>query len=64
MDDFGTALLTAFGLVLVIEGLLYAAAPRAFLDAMKKMLDSDPALIRRAGAVAIAIGVFLVWLAR
>lgn len=27
MEDFYTALLTAVGLVLVLEGLLYAAAP-------------------------------------
>ena len=64
MDDFPTALLTAIGLVLVLEGLLYAAAPGAMRQAMKKILDTDPALLRRAGAIAVAVGVFLVWLAR
>ena len=64
MEDFPTAFLTAIGLVLVLEGLLYAAAPEAMRQAMKKILESDPALLRRAGAIAVAVGVFLVWLAR
>jgi len=64
MEDFPTAFLTAIGLVLVLEGLIYAAAPNAMRQAMKKILESDPALLRRAGAIAVAVGVFLVWLAR
>lgn len=64
MEGFPTAFLTAIGLVLVLEGLLYAAAPEAMRAAMKKILESDPALLRRAGAIAVAAGVFLVWLAR
>ncbi len=64
MEDFPTAFLTAIGLVLVLEGLLYAAAPDSMRQAMKKILESDPALLRRAGAIAVAVGVFLVWLAR
>lgn len=64
MEDFPSAFLTAIGLVLVLEGLIYAAAPNAMRQAMKKILESDPALLRRAGAIAVAVGVFLVWLAR
>jgi uncharacterized protein YjeT (DUF2065 family) len=64
MEDFYTALLTAVGLVLVLEGLLYAAAPDSMRQAMQKLLESDPAVLRRAGAIAVGVGVFLVWLAR
>lgn len=64
MEDFQTAFLTALGLVLVLEGLLYAAAPAAMREMIKKILDSAPALLRRAGAISVAVGVFLVWLAR
>ena len=64
MESFPTALMTAIGLVLVLEGLMYAAAPDAMRTAMKKILELDPAHLRRAGTIAAAVGVFLVWLAR
>ena len=47
-------LATAFGLVLVIEGLLYASAP----GRLKQLM------LRVGGVAAVAIGVALVWLAR
>ncbi len=54
----------ALGLVLVIEGLVYALAPwlvEALLQAMKEMpLETR----RRIGLVSVAIGVGLVWLAK
>lgn len=57
-------LLTALALVLVIEGLVYAAFP----EAMKRMVASVMALpagqLRGAGLVAAAIGLVLVWLIR
>ena len=57
-------LLVAVGLVLVIEGLLWALAPgfgRRMLDAASKMPESS---LRTAGAVAVAAGVLIVWLVR
>ena len=60
MDD----LLVAFGLVLVIEGLLWALAPRFgrhMLEAASEMPESS---LRMAGAIAVAGGVFIVWLIR
>jgi len=57
-------LLVAVGLVLVIEGLLWALAPgfgRRMLDAASQMPESS---LRTAGAVAVAAGVLIVWLAR
>ncbi len=59
-----TEIILAFGLVLVIEGLVYALAPwlvESLLEAMKEMpLETR----RHIGLVAVAIGVGLVWLAR
>ena len=64
MDDLGTALLTALGLVLVLEGLFYALGAEAMQRAMRMMQDMNPALLRRAGLIAVMAGVLLVWLAR
>ena len=57
-------LLVAIGLVLVIEGLLWALAPgfgRRMLDAAAQMPESS---LRTAGATAVAAGVLIVWLVR
>ncbi|MCK4713257.1 MAG: DUF2065 family protein [Marinosulfonomonas sp.] len=58
------AILLALGLVLVLEGLVYALAPslvEALLLALKDMpLDTR----RRIGLIAVALGVGLIWLAR
>lgn len=57
-------LLVAFGLVLVIEGLLWALAPsfgRRMLEAASLMPESS---LRTAGSFAVAGGVFIVWLMR
>ena len=57
-------LLTAFGLVLVIEGLLWALAPRfgrRMLEAASEMPENS---LRIAGAGAVAAGVVIVWLVR
>jgi hypothetical protein len=57
-------LLVALGLVLVIEGALWALAPglgRKFLEATAEMPEST---LRIAGATAVAAGVLLIWLAR
>lgn len=57
-------LLTALGLVLVIEGVLYALAP----DAMRRMAARAALLpsesLRMGGAVAAVLGVGVVWLLR
>ena len=57
-------LLTALGLVLVIEGLLYALVPaqlRAMMLAMQKLSDDQ---LRIGGVAAMAVGVLVVWLVR
>jgi len=55
-------LLTALGLVLVIEGLLYALAPhvaRRMMSAAQEMSDDQ---LRLGGVVAAIVGVGVVWL--
>ncbi|WPZ34648.1 DUF2065 domain-containing protein [Thalassobaculum sp. OXR-137] len=60
MSDF----LAAFALVLVIEGLLYAAAPEAMRRAMTVVLAQPAGALRIAGLAAAIIGVLLLWLLR
>lgn len=55
-------LLTALGLVLVIEGLLYALVPaqlKAMMRSVEKLSDDH---LRIGGVAAMATGVVAVWL--
>lgn len=57
-------LLVALGLVLVIEGLLWALAPgfgRKMLEAAGGMPENA---LRMAGLMAVTAGVVIVWLVR
>ena len=54
----------ALGLVLVIEGLLYALVPgqlKAMMVAFQKLSDDQ---LRTGGVIAMALGVMIVWLVR
>ncbi len=54
----------ALGLVLVIEGLVYALAP-SLVEQLLEALKTTPLQSRRnIGLVAVALGVGLVWLAQ
>jgi uncharacterized protein YjeT (DUF2065 family) len=56
--------LLALGLVLVIEGLLYALVPgklRGMMLQVQKLSDDQ---LRIGGVVAVATGVAVVWLVR
>jgi uncharacterized protein YjeT (DUF2065 family) len=58
-----TALL-ALGLVLIVEGLVYALAP-SLLEQMLVALSALPAEARRLmGAIALVLGLILVWAAK
>lgn len=57
-------LLTALGLVLVIEGVLYALAPAAMKAALVQMLAISENQLRRGGIIALVIGFGIVWLMR
>jgi hypothetical protein len=60
MDDFAVAL----GLVLVIEGLLWALAPGVGRKLLQATGDAPESALRLAGASAVAAGVFIVWMIR
>jgi uncharacterized protein YjeT (DUF2065 family) len=62
MESLGTHLLTAFALIFVIEGLLYAVFPRQIQNIMKIASDIPSEKFRSFCAAMIAFGVILVWL--
>lgn len=58
-----STLLLAIGLVLVIEGLVYALAP-SLLERMLEILRSLPeSTVRQIGLLAVVSGLILVWAA-
>jgi len=57
-------LIVAFGLVMVIEGLLWAAAPQLGLKLLATAAHTPVRSLRTAGAVAVAAGFVIVWLVR
>jgi len=52
------------GLVLVIEGLVFALAPSRLDELVEMMAKLSREQRRRIGLVAVALGVGLVWLAK
>jgi uncharacterized protein YjeT (DUF2065 family) len=60
MTDF----IAALGLVLVIEGLVFAAFPAASKRAMALMFETPESQLRAVGVVSAVLGVMVVWLAR
>lgn len=57
-------LLAGFAFFLIVEGLVYALAPR-FLVQMARLLPSiPPEPLRLAGLISVTCGVGLVWLVR
>ena len=60
MDDLAVAI----GLVLVIEGLLWALIPRLGRRLLEATAKTPETSLRVAGALAVAAGVFIVWMVR
>lgn len=52
---------SALILVLVIEGLLYAVAPRGMQRLIVTVLDMPPGTLRLAGLMAAGAGVAVLW---
>lgn len=60
MTDF----IAAVGLVLVIEGLLYAAFPVSILRMLEALKEMPVSRLRTTGLIVMGLGVFIVWMAR
>jgi uncharacterized protein YjeT (DUF2065 family) len=60
MSDF----IVAIGLVLAIEGLIFAAFPGAAKRLAANALESPENSLRIAGVVSAVLGITLVWLVR
>ena len=57
-------LLVGLGLVLVIEGVLWATAPQFGLKVLVAAAQLPEAVLRTAGTAAVVLGVIVVWLVR
>ncbi|GGB36949.1 hypothetical protein GCM10011316_06330 [Roseibium aquae] len=57
-------LIVAVGLVLALEGTLYALSPGGMKAMMRSALDLPDHILRYAGLGALAIGVLIVWAIR
>ena len=60
MSDFFVAL----GLVLVIEGIVFAAFPEASKRAVTTVLETPVPVLRAVGLASALVGLLLVWLIR
>ena len=59
-----STLLTAFGLFLIIEGLLYAIFPNTMKLMISNMLNSSNETLKWTGIVAAIFGLVLIWMVR
>jgi uncharacterized protein len=60
MQDF----LTGLAFFLIIEGLVYALAPRFLMETAKLLPTIPERQLRAFGLAAVALGVVFVWLLR
>lgn len=57
-------LIVGLGLVLVIEGLLWAVCPKMALQALALASAAREQTLRLSGAAVVAVGVLIVWIVR
>lgn len=57
-------LVSAIGLVLVLEGAMYALAPATMRDMLSRLATTPDDVLRTAGLVAAVAGVLVVWIVR
>ncbi|MGB3224779.1 MAG: DUF2065 domain-containing protein [Desulforhopalus sp.] len=55
-------LILLVGLILILEGLPYVAAPQAMQEWLKKISETSPGQLRSMGLVAMAIGLSIVFI--
>jgi uncharacterized protein YjeT (DUF2065 family) len=56
--------IVAIGLVLALEGLLFAAFPGAAKQAMANVLETPDTVLRAVGIASAIGGILMIWLAR
>ena len=56
-----STLITAFGLFLIIEGLLYAIFPNTMKSMVGKMLNSSNETLKWTGIISAVIGLIVIW---
>ncbi len=59
-----STILLAVGLVLCVEGLVFALAPSRLADIMEILRQIPPETRRMIGLLALGLGVVLVWAAK
>lgn len=52
-------LILLVGMVLILEGLPYVAAPEAMQEWLKKLSDVDPKILRGMGLLAMSAGLLI-----
>ena len=57
-------IILSIGLVLCVEGLVFALAPSRLEDVLEALRAMPPETRRLLGLTALAVGVLLVWIAR
>ncbi len=59
-----STIILAIGLVLTVEGLVFALAPSRLEDVLEMLRKMTPESRRAIGLAALSVGVFLIWLAK
>jgi uncharacterized protein YjeT (DUF2065 family) len=59
-----STLITAFGLFLIIEGLLYALFPNTMKSMIGKMLNSSNETLKWTGIISAVFGLILIWIVK
>lgn len=57
-------IILAIGLVLCVEGLVFALAPSRLEEVLDLLKNMAPETRRMIGLSALGVGVFLIWLAK
>tara|TARA_Y100000588_G_C13751748_1_gene710044 strand:+ start:117 stop:311 length:195 start_codon:yes stop_codon:yes gene_type:complete len=64
MSEFWPALITAIGLVFVIEGAVYSLFPEGMKRMMTRAITLPISRLRSVGLLMALFGVLIVWLVR
>ena len=57
-------LILLVGMVLILEGLPYVAAPEAMREWLKKLSEVPSNQLRSFGLMAMGVGLFICWIAQ